>query len=101
MNARSTLVAYIQTAKTMQPGQRPLDDPAGPSESAAMWPVAAREQWCDAPLTQLVAVPLGIVAAVALHDRSEVRLEGRMTTSSEAALKGIERPFVPLEPSPE
>ena len=35
--------------------------------------------------------------AEALHDRSEVRLEGRMTTSLEAARQGIAQPFIASE----
>jgi tetratricopeptide (TPR) repeat protein len=37
-------------------------------------------------------------AAEALHDRSEVKLEGRLTTSLEAAREGIARPFTPADP---
>jgi tetratricopeptide repeat protein len=40
-------------------------------------------------------------AAEALHDRSEVKLEGRMTTSLEAAREGIARPFTPAQPPEE
>jgi tetratricopeptide (TPR) repeat protein len=35
--------------------------------------------------------------AESLHERSEVRLEGRMTTSLEAARQGIAQPFAPTE----
>ena len=68
MNAWTTLVAHIEPAKSVQPGQRPLDDPPGATEPAAMWPIAAREHGRDAALAQLVAVPLGVVSAIALHD---------------------------------
>lgn len=39
--------------------------------------------------------------AESLHERSEVRLEGRMTTSLEAARRGIAQPFVAPELPPE
>ena len=40
-------------------------------------------------------------AAASLREKSEVRLEGRMTTSLEAAQEGLARPFSPPEPSPD
>jgi tetratricopeptide (TPR) repeat protein len=39
-------------------------------------------------------------AAIALHERSEVRIEGRMTTSQEAARQGIARPFTESPEAP-
>jgi len=40
-------------------------------------------------------------AAAALRDKSEVRLEGRMTTSLEAAQEGLARPFTPAARGPD
>jgi tetratricopeptide (TPR) repeat protein len=39
-------------------------------------------------------------AAESLHERSEVRIEGRITTSLEAARQGLARPFAPEAESP-
>jgi len=68
VNAGTTLVTHIEPAKSMQPGQRPLDDPSGATEAAAVRPRTAREHGRDAALTQLVSVPLGVIPAVALHE---------------------------------
>ena len=57
-----------EPAIPMQPGERPFHDPAGPAQAAAVRTVAAGEQRADAPGAQLVAVPLGVIPAVTLHD---------------------------------
>jgi len=71
VNARSTFIAHIQPAKLMEPGQRPLDDPARPTEATAMGGAAFGQLRFDPPAPQRVAVGLRIIPAVALH---EVRL---------------------------
>ena len=57
-----------EPAIPMQPGERPFHDPAGPAQAAAVRTVAAGAQRAPAPGAQLVAVPLGVIPAVTLHD---------------------------------
>jgi len=68
VNTRPPFVSYVQSPESVQPRQGALDDPACAAKTAAMWSIPARQDRRDAALTQFRAVPLGVVAAVALHD---------------------------------
>lgn len=67
MDHRAAFVSDVQTAVTMEPRQRAFDDPAGLPKTAAMRRLAASEHRANAPGAQLLAMPLRVVAAVALH----------------------------------
>lgn len=66
MKRRSPLVSNRQPAKAMEPGQRPFDDPTGPTESAAVGGPALGELAGDAAPRQFIAMRLRIVPAIAL-----------------------------------
>jgi len=66
MNTGSSFVANIQSAKSVQPRERALDDPARATEAAAVRPVAARQHGGNPALLQLGAMSLRVVAPVAL-----------------------------------
>ena len=68
MNAGSPLVAHRQPSKAMQPGEGPFDHPACPTEAAAVRCAALRELRRDAAGSELIAMRLRIVAAVALDE---------------------------------
>jgi hypothetical protein len=68
MDTRTTFVTQIESTKSMQPGERAFDDPAGAAQSAAMGPAAFRELTGDPAPRQFVAMRLRIVSAVALHE---------------------------------
>ena len=77
MNTRATFVADGQASEAMQPGERPFDDPARTAEATAVAAaVAIRDQRHDAAMPQRGAVPLRVIAAVALDD---VRFPARGT----------------------
>jgi hypothetical protein len=67
VNARSSFVANREAAKPVQPRERALHDPAGAPEPAPVAAIPVGNQGGDAALSELVAVPLRIIAAVALH----------------------------------
>jgi hypothetical protein len=71
VDTRAPFIPHVEAAKLMEPGQRALDDPAGPAEATAMLGPALRQLRLDAPAVEGVAVRLRIIAAVALH---EIRL---------------------------
>ena len=66
MHTGSTFVAHIQSAKSVQPGEGALDDPARAAEAAAVRPVAARQRGRNPALLQLGAMSLRVVAPVTL-----------------------------------
>ena len=68
MNAGPTFVTHVETATSVQPGQRALHDPARASQAAAVWRPALGELSIDAALMQLVAMRLRIVSAVTLDE---------------------------------
>ena len=72
----------------MQPGQRALDDPAGPPQAAPVRSSALGQLRRDAAERQLVPMGLGIVAAVALH---QGRLAGRTTDPAPQGGHGIDQ----------
>src|SRR4051812_11296870 len=67
MNTRTTLVSDVEAAKSVQPRQGALDDPARASEATAVRLTSSGQHRNDAALTQFAAVSLGIVATVALQ----------------------------------
>ena len=67
MNARPTFVAHVESAKSVQPGQRALHDPPRAAEAAAVRCAALGELGVDPASMQRVAVRLRIVSAVALN----------------------------------
>jgi len=68
MHTRPTFVAQIESTKSVQPGERAFDDPAGAAQPAAVRPPAFRELTGDPAPRQFVAMRLRIVPAVALHE---------------------------------
>jgi hypothetical protein len=68
VNAGSPLVAHRQASKSMQPGERAFDHPAGPAEPAAVRRAALGELRRDAAVLELVAMRLRVVPAVALNE---------------------------------
>jgi hypothetical protein len=79
VNTGTTLIANIESAKSMEPSQRALDDPAPAPQATAVRLVAPRQDRGDAALPQFRAVPLGVVATIALQT---VRPPTRRTGSS-------------------
>jgi hypothetical protein len=67
VNARASFVPDREAAKPVQPREGTLHDPARAPEPAAVAAIAIGNQRGDAALSELVAMPLRIVAAVALH----------------------------------
>src|SRR5258708_39535665 len=67
MNTGPTFVAHIQTAKSVKPGQRTLDDPTRAAQAAAVRRPALGELGVDPASMQRIAVRLRIVSSVALN----------------------------------
>jgi len=68
MHGRSPFISEIESTKTMEPGERPFDDPARATQPAAVRAAAFREQTGDAALFEGIPMGLRVVAAVALHE---------------------------------
>jgi hypothetical protein len=68
MHTRPTFVAQIESTKSVQPGERAFDDPAGAAQPAAVRPPAFRELTGDPAPRQCVAMRLRVIPAVALHE---------------------------------
>ena len=68
MNARTPFVTQIESTKSMEPGQRALDDPARAPQSAAVRAAAFRQLAGDPAPLEFVAMRLRVVPAVALHE---------------------------------
>ena len=68
MNARAPLVAHVEPSKSMQPRQRPFDDPARASQAAAVRSPAFGQLAADPTDRELVAMRLRIVATIALYE---------------------------------
>jgi len=66
VNTGTTFVAHGQPAKTMQPGEGPLDHPTRAAEATPVRGAAFRELRSDTTREELIAVGLRIVAAVPL-----------------------------------
>jgi hypothetical protein len=72
----------------MEPGQRAFDDPAGPAQATAVGRPSLRKLRRDAAGLELVAMGLGIVAAVALD---EVRLCGGAPRTAAQCRKRVDQ----------
>lgn len=68
MDTGSAFVAHRQASKPMQPREGAFDDPPGAAQAAAVRRAALGELRPDTTPLQLVAVRLGIVPAIALHE---------------------------------
>ncbi len=68
MNARTPFVSQIEPTKSMEPRQRPLDDPARPSKSAAVRSAAFRQLARDPASREFVAMRLRVIPTVTLHE---------------------------------
>jgi hypothetical protein len=68
MNARTPFVPQIESPKSMEPGQRAFDDPARPSQSAAVRTAAFCQLAGDPASLECVAMRLRVIPAVALHE---------------------------------
>jgi len=66
VNAGSALVPHGQSAESMEPRDRALDDPARPAQAAAVRAAALGELRGDTSSQELIPMRLRIVAAVAL-----------------------------------
>jgi hypothetical protein len=60
----AAVVADVEAAVLVEPGEGALDDPAPAAETGAMHGLTACDQWGDTARTQLAAVELLVVAAV-------------------------------------
>ena len=67
MEIRTAFVSHGETPKTMQPRERPLDDPAHGAETAPMWRAAFRQDRRDAAGPEALAVRFGVVAPITLQ----------------------------------
>jgi hypothetical protein len=67
MKVRPFFVAHAQSPKLIQPGERPLDDPAPLPQSATMFGVALRKKRYDASVPQTLSDRFGIITTVAKH----------------------------------
>jgi len=68
VNAGAAFVPHGQSAKTMQPSDGALDDPARAAQATAVRSAALGQLRGDAAREQLVAMRLRIVATVALDE---------------------------------
>jgi hypothetical protein len=68
VNRRPSLVAHRQAAKAVKPRERPLDDPSRAAEATPVTAVPIGQQRRNAPVAQLLAVSLRVVAPVTLDD---------------------------------
>jgi len=66
VNTRSTFVAHVETAKSVEPSQRALHDPPRAAEAAAVRRPALRQLGVDPASMQRIAMGLRIVSPVAL-----------------------------------
>jgi hypothetical protein len=67
MDAGTTFVSQIESTKSMEPGEGPLDDPAGAAQSAAVRAAAFRQLATDSTSLEFIAMRLRIVPTVTLH----------------------------------
>ena len=67
MDTRPTFIAHVEPAKSMQPRQRPLDDPTRPAKPAAVRRSTLRKLGPDAAPLEFVAMRLRIISTVALN----------------------------------
>jgi hypothetical protein len=67
MHEWAAFVADVEPTKAMQPRQRPFDDPPRLAQAAAVGRLASGEERDDTAGAELVSMPLGVVAAIALE----------------------------------
>lgn len=65
----ATLIADIETTKTMEPGQCPFDDPPCAAQSAAVRRSSLGELRLNPAAMEQIAMALRVIAAVALDER--------------------------------
>jgi hypothetical protein len=65
MNIGSLFVADAQSAKLVEPGKAPLDNPAPSPQPTAMFGVTHCEQGYDAAVTQSLSDCLRVITSVA------------------------------------
>jgi hypothetical protein len=74
----ATFEADAQSSLLVEPGDRPLDDPAMDPESTAVLSVPSRQEGLDRPESQTDAMWLRVVAAIRVHAmRTEPRSAAR------------------------
>ena len=66
MDTGAAFVAHIQPPETVQPCDRPLDDPAGATQAAAVGRAALGQLGANAAAMEVIAMGLGVIGAVAL-----------------------------------
>ena len=86
MNVRPLFVANAQPSELIQPGERPLHDPAPSPQSAAMLGVALRKKGDDASVTKTFPDRFGVITTVAAHT---IRSATRTTPLSLKSWDGI------------
>ncbi len=67
MHTRSPFVSQIESTKSVEPGERALDDPAGSTQSAAVGAAALGQLTGDPAPREFVAMRLRVVPAIPLH----------------------------------
>jgi len=87
VHTRAAFVTNGQPAKAMQPGQRALDDPAGAAQAAAVRRAPLGELGRDPSAVQLIAMPLRVVAAIALN---QAGLPNGMTDAASHERHGVD-----------
>ena len=88
MNARSTFVTHGQAPESVEPRNRPLDDPPRPAQAAAMRSAALGELRGDPARDELIPVRLRIVRAVALD---QLWFADRPTRASAQRRHGVDQ----------
>ena len=88
MNTRPTFIAHVEPAKSVQPRQRALHDPARATQAAAVQRPAFGELGVDSASMQLISMRLRIVATVALD---QTRLTPRSAGASAQRRNGIDQ----------
>jgi hypothetical protein len=67
VDRRTSLISHCETTETVKPGERPFDNPAGPTKAAPVRRPALGKLAGDAALRQLISMRLRIVPAIALN----------------------------------
>ena len=88
MHVGAPLVAHQQAAEAVQPGEAALYHPALAAQAGAVRRAAAGDLRLDAPLAELSAVPLGVVAAVGEQARGPPK---RSTDAAAQRRHGVEQ----------
>ena len=67
MHARASFVPQIQSAKSMEPGERAFNDPARAAQAAAVGAAPFRQLAGDPASFECVAMGLRVIRPVSLH----------------------------------